>query len=53
MAKKYEVTRGVNRITSWMARRGIGKTEVMATTGRKSGQSRDVPVTPLVKDGTE
>jgi len=53
MAKAYHPTRGVNKIMAWMARRGIGKSEVMTTTGRKSGQSRDVPVSPIVKDGTE
>jgi deazaflavin-dependent oxidoreductase (nitroreductase family) len=53
MAKQYEVTRGVNRLTSWMARLGIGRTELMTTTGRKSGQPRQVPVTPIVHDGSE
>jgi len=53
MAKEYHPTKGVNRLVSWMARLGIGKSVVMTTTGRKSGQSRDVPVSPIVKDGTE
>jgi deazaflavin-dependent oxidoreductase (nitroreductase family) len=56
MAKKYEVTastRRVNRLTSWMARRGMGRTEVMTTTGSKSGQPRNVPVSPIVLDGVE
>ena len=53
MAKKYEVTRNVNRLMSWTARRGMGKTQLMTTTGRKSGEKRDVPVSPLELDGIE
>ncbi|MGH8949913.1 MAG: nitroreductase family deazaflavin-dependent oxidoreductase [Acidimicrobiia bacterium] len=53
MAKEYHPTKGVNRIMTWMARRGIGKSEVLTTTGHKSGQPRHVPVSPLVEDGTE
>jgi deazaflavin-dependent oxidoreductase (nitroreductase family) len=53
MAKKYEVTRNVNRLMSWAARRGMGKTQLMTTTGRKSGQRREVPVSPLELDGIE
>jgi len=53
MAKKYEVTRNVNRLMSWAARRGMGKTQLMTTTGRKSGESREVPVSPLELDGVE
>ena len=53
MAKKYEVTRNVNRLMSWAARRGMGKTQLMITTGRKSGERREVPVSPLELDGVE
>ena len=53
MAKKYEVTRNVNRLMSWAARRGMGKTQLMTTTGRKSGERREVPVSPLELDGVE
>jgi len=56
MAKRYEVTAStlrVNRLTSWMARRGMGRTVVMTTTGRKSGEQRDVPVSPIEMDGAE
>jgi deazaflavin-dependent oxidoreductase (nitroreductase family) len=53
MAKEYKVTRNVNRLMAWAARRGMGKTQLMTTTGRKSGQMREVPVSPLVLDGTE
>ncbi|HEU5112619.1 MAG TPA: nitroreductase family deazaflavin-dependent oxidoreductase [Acidimicrobiia bacterium] len=53
MAKEYKVTRNVNRLMAWAARRGMGKTQLMTTTGRKSGQKREVPVSPLVLDGAE
>jgi len=53
MAKEYHVTRNVNRLMAWAARRGLGKTQVMTTTGRKSGDKRDVPVSPLELDGIE
>ena len=50
MARQYEVrasTRRVNRFTSWLARRGIGRTEVLITVGRRSGQTRTVPISPI------
>jgi deazaflavin-dependent oxidoreductase (nitroreductase family) len=56
MAKKYAVnasTERVARMMSWMARRGIGRTQIMTTTGRKSGLPRSVPVSPIVVDGVE
>ncbi|MGH8871576.1 MAG: nitroreductase family deazaflavin-dependent oxidoreductase [Acidimicrobiia bacterium] len=53
MVKHYEATPFVNRVTSWMARMEIGRTEVTTTIGRKSGESRDVPVSSIVIDGTE
>ena len=56
MAKRYEVTSStlrVNRLTSWMARLGVGRTEVLTTTGRHSGEPRNVPVSPIAVDGVE
>lgn len=53
MAKQYQVPRNVNRLISWAARVGLGKTQVMTTKGRKSGEKREVPVSPLVMDGLE
>ncbi|HEY7469950.1 MAG TPA: nitroreductase family deazaflavin-dependent oxidoreductase [Acidimicrobiia bacterium] len=56
MAKKYEVnasTIRVGRVMSWMARRGIGRTEILTTTGRRSGEPRRVPVSPIRVDGVE
>jgi deazaflavin-dependent oxidoreductase (nitroreductase family) len=53
MAKEYEASQNVNRLTSWMARRGWGRTEVLITTGRSSGQLREVPVSPIEMGGSE
>jgi len=53
MAKEYKPTRNLNRLMAWAARRGMGRTQVMTTTGRKSGQRREVPVSPLEMDGVE
>ena len=53
MAKKYEVTGAINRLTSVLARLGVGRTQLMITTGRTSGQARRVPVSPIVVDGVE
>jgi deazaflavin-dependent oxidoreductase (nitroreductase family) len=36
-----------------MAKRGWGRTEVLTTRGRKSGQERQVPVSPIEVEGTE
>ncbi len=55
MARIYVVTRGtrrVNALTSWLARRGLGKQVVLTTTGRNSGQPRSVPISPLDIRGT-
>jgi deazaflavin-dependent oxidoreductase (nitroreductase family) len=56
VAKKYEVTatiRGVNRMTSFMAKRGWGRQVLLTTTGRKSGEPRQVPISPITVDGAE
>jgi deazaflavin-dependent oxidoreductase (nitroreductase family) len=36
-----------------MSRLGLGPTQVLATTGRRSGQERTVPVTPIHVNGFE
>jgi deazaflavin-dependent oxidoreductase (nitroreductase family) len=50
MAKEYEVTTG-KRIISWlmakMARVGLGNFVVLTATGHKSGQPREVTVSPI------
>jgi deazaflavin-dependent oxidoreductase (nitroreductase family) len=56
MVKQYELTAGtrrIGRIMSWMARRGIGKVQLLTTTGRKSGEPRSVPVSPIEVGGVE
>lgn len=53
MAKKYEVTGAFNRLTSVPARLGVGRTQLMTTIGRKSGEARRAPVSPVVVDGVE
>jgi hypothetical protein len=52
MAKQYQATHGINRITSALARLGIGRTEVLTTTGRKTVAPRRFPVSPIVLDGS-
>lgn len=54
MPQQYRVTqstRRVNAFTSWLARMGLGKQVVLTTTGRRSGERRSVPVSPLDLDG--
>ncbi len=56
MAKQYELnasTLRIGRMMSWMARRGIGKVQVLTTTGRQSGEPRTVPVSPIDIEGIE
>ena len=56
MAEQYRVTdrvRRINRFASWLARRGVGRTVVLTTTGRRSRTPRSVPVSPIVVDGDE
>lgn len=53
MVKTYEASATVNRLTSWMARRGWGRTEILTTTGRSSGDQREVPVSPIELEGAE
>lgn len=56
MAGQYRVTdrvRRANRIASWLSRRGLGRTVVLTTIGRRSGTPRPVPVAPIVVDGAE
>lgn len=55
MARIYVVTKGtrrVNKLTLWLARRGWGRQVVLTTTGRRSGEPRSVPVSPLDMKGT-
>ncbi|HEX2369011.1 MAG TPA: nitroreductase/quinone reductase family protein [Acidimicrobiia bacterium] len=56
MAKQYQVTastRMVNRLTSGLAKLGVGRIELLTTTGRTSGEARQVPVSPIEMAGME
>jgi deazaflavin-dependent oxidoreductase (nitroreductase family) len=56
VAKKYEVTAGkrvVSAIMGWAARRGLGNFVVLTTRGRKSGEPRQVTVSPITFDGVD
>ena len=53
MAKEYQAPKTINRITMWLSRIGVGRSETMTTVGRKSGERRDVPVSPISIDGSE
>jgi deazaflavin-dependent oxidoreductase (nitroreductase family) len=56
VADKYEVDGGkrfVNRVMAWMARRGIGPAVLLTTTGRRSGEPRTLPVSPVIVDAGE
>lgn len=56
MSKEYEVTT-TKRAVSWMlaqaARLGVGNFVVLTTTGRKSGQPRQVTVAPIEDEDRE
>lgn len=56
MADTYQVTgqvRAVNRLTTWMARRGFGPSVELTTTGIRTGQQHTIPVSPIVIEGVE
>ncbi len=56
MANTYQVTgqvRAVNRLTSWMARRGFGPSVELTTIGHKSGEKHTIPVSPIVIEDVE
>lgn len=56
MARDYQVTTG-KRLVSWMmgraARLGLGNFLVLTTTGRHSGESREVTLSPISDDEGE
>jgi deazaflavin-dependent oxidoreductase (nitroreductase family) len=56
MARQYEVTSG-KRVISWIMGRlallGLGNFVVLTTTGRKSGQPREVTISPISDDEGE
>lgn len=53
MAKDYQPIPTANRIFMWMNRIGLGPAQTLTTIGRRSGEERSVPVTPIHVDGQE
>jgi len=53
MAKEYRAPKTINRIAMWFNRIGVGRSATLTTIGRKSGVSRQVPVSPITLDGVE
>lgn len=53
MTRDYRAPTTLNRIVMWINRLGLGRSETLTTTGRKSGEAREVPVSPITVDGQE
>jgi deazaflavin-dependent oxidoreductase (nitroreductase family) len=53
MAKEYHASKFLNGVMKWTSRLGIGRSETLTTIGRRSGKSREVPVSPIEVDGRE
>lgn len=51
MVKQYKASSTVNGLMLWMAKRGWGSTQVLTTIGNRSGEVRQVPVSPIEVDG--
>ena len=53
MAKAYKAPTTINKITMLVTKFGVGPTSTLVTTGRRSGEERRVPVTPIFVDEVE
>lgn len=53
MAKEYHAPKLINRAAMFFNGLGVGPSQTLTTTGRKSGSPRSVPVTPILVDGVE
>ena len=53
MAEQYRAPKAINAIAMWFSRVGVGRSATLTTIGRRSGASRDVPVSPITVDGVE
>lgn len=53
MAREYRAPKAVNTMVKWINRLGLGRSETMTTTGRVSGEPREVPVSPITVDGVD
>ena len=53
MVKEYKAPKAINLLMTQLSRLGFGVSEELITTGRRSGEPRSVPVSPIVIDGVE
>jgi len=53
MAKQFKAPKTVTWISLWLGRRGVGRLTTLTTLGRRSGELREVPVSPITLDGVE
>jgi len=53
MAKEYHAPKLFNRVAMFVNGLGVGPSQTLTTTGRKSGSPRSIPVTPIVIEGLE
>lgn len=51
MAKEYRAPTTINKIVMLINRLGVGRSETLTTIGRRSGEGREVPVSPIEVDG--
>lgn len=51
MAREYNAPKTINRIVKFINRMGVGRSETLYSTGRKSGEQRSVPVSPIDVEG--
>lgn len=52
MVKEYKAPTTINAFVMLINRTGIGRSQTLTTIGRKSGERREVPVSPIEVDGT-
>lgn len=53
MAKEYQAPKTYNKVVSWMNRLGLGRSETLTTTGRRSGNPNETPISPITVDDSE
>lgn len=53
MAREYRAPITINKFVMWANWLGLGPSQTLTTTGRISGESRSVPVAPIIVDGEE
>ena len=53
MVKEYTAPKAINLLMTQLSRLGVGVSVELVTTGRKTGEPRSVPVSPIVVDDAE